>query len=290
MLKKIIILAATTSFMALAAHNTAMAQSAPNGAGKTLEDVQRECREDAADRGFSDGMRYTDWANTESRQAADYRELARNARKNADASTAKADKDMWKADAERYDANAKDLEAKARQDLDRGKAGFAKYREQEPCVNILPAMDAFIDSVIEGGELRATHAFWDENPAVIEGEVIDPAKIKQQAEKAEKTEPKADPEPRKEKKKVTGKKPTKIEKVRSATNLKKSGKAGKKVAKALTQALLAYGQYQSMSKYENHYDERIYDAERRRTMEGKRMKEGHSGGTMKFKRFMTITN
>jgi hypothetical protein len=48
----------------------------------------------AAGQGFSDGMRYTEWANTESRQAADYRQLARNARKNADAASAQADKGM----------------------------------------------------------------------------------------------------------------------------------------------------------------------------------------------------
>jgi hypothetical protein len=61
------------------------------------------------------------------------------------------------------------LEAKARHDLDRGKVGFAQYRGQKRCVNILPAMDAFIDTVIEGGELRATREFWDETPIVING-------------------------------------------------------------------------------------------------------------------------
>ena len=54
-------------------------------------------------------------------------------------------------------------------------------------------MDAFIDTVIEGGELRATWEFWDETPIMIDGEVIDTAKIKREAEKVERTEPKADP-------------------------------------------------------------------------------------------------
>lgn len=292
MFKKIMILAATTSFIALAApHTASFAQTAPGGAGNTLEDIQRQCREDAADDGFRDGMRYTDWANTESRQAADYRELSRNARNSAKTSTSKADQDMWNADADRYDANAEDLEAKAKRDLDRGKAGFAKFREQEPCVKVVAAMNEFIDSIIEDGELRATHEFWDEPPIVIDGEVIDPAKIKREADKAEKAEPKVEPAPRQEKKKLSEKKPQKVEKQKKQARLQKSGNATQDVAQSIARDVavnvasqLILGEIGGMG----HKHKKHHKAERRETMDGMAFEEFQPRRKMKIKKLMGV--
>lgn len=292
MFKKIMILAATTSFIALAApHTAAFAQSAPDGAGNTLEDIKRHCREDAANDGFRDGLRYTDWANTESRQAADYRELERNARNNAKTSSSKADQDMWNADADRYANNAKDLEEKARRDLERGKAGFAKFREQEPCVKVVAAMDEFINSVIEDGELRANRKFWDEKLVVIDGELIDPARIKQEVDNAEKAEPKVDPAPRQEKKKLSVKKPPKIEKTKKQAHLKKSGNQTQNAAQSIARDVavtvasqLILGEITGM----RHKREKRHNSERREMMDGMAMEEVQPRRKMKIKKLMGV--
>lgn len=282
MFKKIIILAATTSFIALAApHTASFAQTAPGDTGNFLEDIKRKCREDAANDGWRDGLRYTDWANTESRQAADYRELERNARNNAKASSSKADQDMWNADADRYANNAKDLEEKARRDLERGKAGFKKFREEEPCAEVVAALEDYMNAVIEDGELRADRKFWDEKPVIIMPD----------EEKAEKAEPKVDPAPRQEKKKSSVKKPPKAEKTKKQAHLKKSGNANQDVAQSIARDVavnvasqLILGEITGKC----YKREKRNDAERREMTDGMAFEEFQPRRKMKIKKLMGV--
>jgi len=230
MFKKIMMLAATTSFIALAVPQTAaLAQGVPPGPTETLEEFKERCRFEDAARGWGEGMRDFDQASVESRQANDYRQLEENARKNAKEASSKADQDMWNADADRYADNARRLEEEARRNLERGKAAFAKFRAHPACTE---QYKSFMDQVIFGGELRTDPWFYDDSrPMKDETRAMIEQRDAAEAE-AEKAEPKADPEPRQEKKKVT-KKPAKIEKPKKLARVKKSDNVAHDVAQSI---------------------------------------------------------
>jgi hypothetical protein len=230
MFKKIMILAATTSFIALVAPQTAaLAQGVPPGLTETLEEFKERCRFEDAARGWGEGMRDFDQASVESRQANDYRQLEENARNNAKEASSKADQDMWNADADRYADNARKLEEEARRNLEHGKAAFAKFRAHPGCTE---QFKSFMDQVIFGGELRTDPWFYDDSrPMKDETRAMIEQRDAAEAE-AEKAEPKADPAPSQETKKST-KKPAKAEKTKKLAHIRKSKKAKHDVAQSI---------------------------------------------------------
>lgn len=238
MIKKLMTLAVATSFLALAAPQySSLAQTAPGGPEETFDErFKRECAEDAANGGFKDGIRYTNWANTESRQASEWRELERNARASEKTAREPWIKDMWKSDAERYAKNAKELEEQARRDLDRAKAGFAKFRQNEPCKNVVAFFGEFIDSTIADGELRADPEFWNptEKPAERKAEAPPPEQPAEEPKPVEKKTKKAEKKTEKKAEKKTEKK-----------SVKKAEKKTKKASKVARNRQPAEQQYVS---------------------------------------------
>jgi len=281
MFKKIMMLAATTSFIALAAPQTAaLAQGVPPGLTETLEEFKERCRFEDAARGWGEGTRDIDQASVESRQANDYRQLEENARNNAKDASSKADQDMWNADADRYADNARRLEEEARRNLERGKAAFAKFRAHPDCTE---QFKSFMDAMIFGGELRTDPWFYDDTrPMKEETRAMIEQRDAAEAE-AEKAEPKADASPSQEKKKST-KKPAKSEKTKKQAHIKKSGKANqfaRDVAVSVASQLIL-GEISGMG----HKNKKHHKAERREMMDGMAMEEMQPRRKMKMKKLM----
>jgi hypothetical protein len=289
MFKKLIMLAATTSFIALAAPQTAaLAQGVPPGLTETLEEFKERCRFEDAARGWGEGMRDFDQASVESRQANDYRQLEENARNNAKEASSKADQDMWNADADRYADNARKLEEEARRNLERGKAAFAKFRAHPGCTE---QFKSFMDQVIFGGELRTDPWFYDDSrPMKDETRAMIEQRDAAEAE-AEKAEPKADPAPSQEKKKST-KKPAKAEKTKKLAHIRKSKKAKHDVAQSIARDVavsvasqLILGEISGMGhKHKKH--KKHHKLERRQMMDGMAMEEIQPRRKMKMKKLM----
>ena len=289
MFKKIMMLAATTSFIALAApQTTALAQGVPPGLTETLEEFKERCRFEDAARGWGEGTRYIDQASVESRQANDYRQLEQNARNNAKEASSKADQDMWNADADRYADNARKLEEEARRNLERGKAAFAKFRAHPDCTE---QFKTFMDAMIFGGELRTDPWFYDDTrPMKDETRAMIEQRDAAEAE-VEKAEPKADPAPRQKKKKST-KKPPKAEKSKKQAHIKKSRKANQDVAQSIARDVavsvasqLILGEISGMShKHKKH--KKHHKLERRQMMDGMAMEEIQPRRKMKMKKLM----
>jgi hypothetical protein len=289
MFKNIIMLAVATSYIALAAPQTAaLAQGVPPGLTETLEEFKERCRFEDAARGWGEGTRYVDQANIQSRQANDYRQLEQNARNNAKAASSKADQDMWNADADRYANNAKDLEEKARRDLERGKAAFAKFRAHPECTD---QFKEFMDAMIFGGELRTDPWFYDDTrPMKDETRAMIEQRDQAEAE-AEMTEPKIAPAPRQEKKAT--KKPPKIEKQKKLARVKKSGGATQDEAQSIARDVVVNVASQLILGEVNgngHKRKKHHKAERRETMEGMAMEEFQPRRKMKNKKFKKLMN
>ncbi len=268
MFNKIMILAATTSFIALAAPQTALAQGIPPspGVSETLAEFKERCRAEDADRAILEGASYIDQVGKQAGKAGDFRELEQNARNDAGAASSKESKANFERIAEIYAKLAKAAEDSARRDLERAKEAFDKVRADARCTDI--AKDE-MDLLIIGGEVAV-------------------GADKAEAEKIEK----AEPAPRQEKKKVAGKKPPKIEKPKKVNRVNRSEEAGQEVAQAVAQeaflvgAQMLFGEMGGMDrKHKKHHK-----AERRETMDGMAMEEFQPRRKMKNKKFKKLMN
>jgi hypothetical protein len=192
MLSRIMVLAATVSFIALTAPHTASFAQTPAGSGyESIEDLKRRYRKEDCDRAFRDGQKYLEFARIGAEKAAKLRELERIARADT-----KSDGEY----ANVLDGVAKAKEKQAKDDLDRAKAEFAKASCTDAVIN------ALIYFAIDQAEL-----------------LIYPSARPEAEDEVE-------PAPQKEKKSQEKKKQTKTEKPKKPANIKKADNKTNKVA------------------------------------------------------------
>lgn len=211
MFSKIMVLAATASFIALAApHDAALAQTRlGDDALGTQAESDRCFREALADSAFSASSGLQKQAEIQARQAAELRALQKNALDNANAAgNTTADTTFWNDEARRRGEDARRLEDSAMRYLECSKAEHAKFLELEPRADV---REIFGGDAILAKELRELLA-------------------DQKTEDGDEAEDEAEPTPQKEKKSQEKKKQTKTEKPKKPANIKKPANKTNKVA------------------------------------------------------------